>query len=78
MSYNKDYTPETPFRKTNDSGLVYCLVQDGWRKGEPVMINEVWVSIDTRNLSDETRRAVADVIVGALNEAFPSAGDFDE
>lgn len=64
------YAPEIPFK--HDTGMVYSLRQNGWRKGEPQMENDVWINIQSRTITREQRDAIASVIVDALNAAFPS------
>ena len=65
------YVPETTFRATEDSTLVYNLRQDGWDKGEPRMINDIAISIqDYRHRGPEVVEEIAHVIQQALNKHF--------
>lgn len=68
------YQPETGFSITEDSRLVYNLRQDGWRKGQPVMVNDIAVGIEARHLPAETQAAVARLIHAALNSGFGPDG----
>lgn len=69
------YAPEVPF--AHETGMIYSLRQNGWRKGQPQMENDVWINIQSRTISQEQRDAIAQVIVDALNDAFPSHNDKD-
>ena len=66
------YQPETPFQITPDNTLVYCLHTTGYRWGEPLMANEVSLSISARTLTDAQRREIAETVRDALNQRFPA------
>jgi uncharacterized metal-binding protein len=73
MSNNKNFTPETPFQRTTDNSLVYCLKHGGWRKGKEVMVNDVAISIQVPHGFDpEDLEHVAETIERALNSEFPA------
>lgn len=57
--------------------MVYSLRQVGWRKGQPVMTNDIAVTIDAQHLPEDVRRAIARTIQLTLNTAF-SANDTDQ
>lgn len=59
-----EYTPETPFQSTNDGGMVYSLKQDGWNKGKPRMVNDVWITV---NAPAEHRAEITRTIMRELN-----------
>ena len=62
-----NYTPETKFRITNDSRMVYNLRQEGWKKGMPTMVNDIAVGIEARHLPEEVQAEIARAICAALN-----------
>lgn len=46
--------------------LLYTLRQDGWRKGEAVMVNDVTVRIEAANGSESPIEPIASAILSAL------------
>lgn len=46
--------------------LLYTLKQDGWRKGEPMMVNDLTVRIENATGSDHDLVPIADAILAAL------------
>lgn len=62
------YKPETKW--TSDGNLVYNLHQDGWKKGEPIMVNDVAIQIQATHLSDDEQAKIAGIIKTALNEEY--------
>jgi len=67
------YTPETPFETT--SNLIYNLRQQGFRKGKPIMVNDVAISVQAAGLESEQQDEIMKVIQDALNEKFPAIED---
>jgi hypothetical protein len=75
------YAPETAFVTTDDFGMVYNLRQakdpktghKSWRKGEPLMENDIAVSIriDGRGAPKEMQKEVACAIRDQLNAKYP-------
>jgi hypothetical protein len=61
------YKPQTEFYTTEDGSLVYNLKQDGWNRGEPRMVNDVWIPI---NAPTEHRREIANMVMNGLNLHF--------
>lgn len=51
------------------SVLVYCLKQDGWRKGEPVMVNDIMIRVENANRSSNELQPIVDAIMRALPAA---------
>jgi hypothetical protein len=49
--------------------LLYTLKQDGWRKGEPVMVNDIMIRIENANGSTNDLAALSDAILSALTPA---------
>ena len=49
--------------------LIYSLKQDAWRKGEPVMVNDVTIRIENANGSTHDLKLVAARILAALEPA---------
>jgi hypothetical protein len=49
--------------------LIYSLKQDGWRKGEPIMVNDVTIRIENANGSSHDLGPIAARILAALNPA---------
>lgn len=47
--------------------MVYNLKQDGWRKGVPVMTNDIAVTIEAQHLPADVQSEIARVICVALN-----------
>lgn len=64
------YKTETEFHTSDDNRLVYSLRQDGYKKGRPVMVNDIAVSIEARHLPAETQAAIAKLIKDTLNTNF--------
>lgn len=64
--------------------LIYSLMQKGWRKGQPVMVNDVMIRIETCNGSDTDIGPITDAIQSALTaapvreEVWAEAGIGDE
>lgn len=67
------YTANYPFQASGN--FIYNLRQDGWKKGEPNLVNDVAVQINAHHLSEEQRAKITEVITNALNEAFPVEDD---
>lgn len=61
------YEPQTQFYMTDDGSMVYSLKQDGWNKGEPRMVNDVWIGV---NAPQQHRKAIARVIMRELNGRY--------
>lgn len=61
-------TPEAEWhRDDNESSiLLYTLKQDGWRRGEPLMVNDLTIRIENANGSQNDLRVVAADILKAL------------
>lgn len=51
------------------SVLIYCLKQNGWRKGEPVMVNDVTIRIENAAGSNHDLTDIADAIIRSLPAA---------
>lgn len=49
--------------------LIYSLIQRGWRKGQPVMVNDVMIRIEACNGSDTDIGPITDAIQAALTAA---------
>ena len=49
--------------------LIYSLKQDGWRKGEPIMVNDVTIRIENANGSSHDLGPIAARILAALEPA---------
>ena len=49
--------------------LIYSLKQDGWRKGEPIMVNDVTIRIENANRSSHDLGPIAARILAALEPA---------
>ena len=62
------YNPETPW--AIEKNLIYNLRQDGFRKGVPVMINDVAVSVEARHLPPEIQEDIVNTIFVALNRKY--------
>jgi hypothetical protein len=56
---------------------LFSYVQDGWRKGEPVLVNRIWVRVehDRHYATPEEAGAVMDQIHAALSSATLNVGD---
>lgn len=78
------YKPETEFKVDKTSrgmgGIVYNLRQDGYRNGEPNMVNDVMIQITGHNLDPLQIKELEDIIVDALNEKYtePSVNSIEE
>lgn len=48
--------------------LLYTLKQDGWRRGEPMMVNDITIRIENANGSSNDLATIADVVLSALTE----------
>lgn len=55
-----------------ESILLYTLVQDGWRKGDPVMVNDIMVRIEAANGSETPIEPIANRILSALSQPHPA------
>lgn len=55
-------------RSTDGAGsiLLYTLRQDGWRRGEPVMVNDAMVRVEAANGSQTPIEPIAERILSAL------------
>lgn len=51
--------------------MLYTLRQDGWRKGQPVMVNDVMVTVQKANASESDIEPVAATVLSALTRAAP-------
>ena len=49
--------------------LIYSLKQEGWRKGEPIMVNDVTIRIENANGSSHDLGPIAARILAALEPA---------
>lgn len=67
------YVPETPFQATGDATMIYTLRQEGWRKGEPVMVNDVAISFNLIR-DDALRHEIVNQMVVFLNARYPTGG----
>lgn len=56
---------ELHIHKGDGSILLYTLKQDGWRKGEPVMVNDFTIRIENANGSVNDLTKIADMIMNA-------------
>lgn len=54
-------------RHSDGGALLYTLRQDGWRKGEPVMVNDMMIRIEKDNRSTTDLTPVIDKILATLN-----------
>ena len=68
------YKSETLFSTSEDGRMVYSLRQVGWRKGQPVMTNDIAVTIDAQHLPEDVRRAIARTIQLTLNANYSLLG----
>ncbi|MCZ7501980.1 hypothetical protein [Agrobacterium sp. ST15.13.015] len=53
----------------SSSVLIYSLKQDGWRKGEPVMVNDIMIRVENANRSSNELQPIVDAIMRALPAA---------
>jgi len=63
--------------KTAESGLIYNLRQDGWCCGDPVMVNDVAITIEARHLTAEQQKEISDEILSLMNSRFGPESDFN-
>lgn len=49
-----------------EGGLIYSLMQDGWRKGQPVMVNDVMIRVEACNRSETDIEPIVQTILAAL------------
>ena len=61
------YIPETEFNISEDKRLIYNLRHEGFRKGQPSMVNDIAVTIEARHLPAATQAEIARIIAVALN-----------
>ena len=64
----KYYNPETSFK--TGTNCVYTLRQTGYDKGEPIMVNDVFISIHGNHLSPAALIEIRDRIAIALNNKY--------
>lgn len=63
------YMPETKF--AIDDNLIYNLKQNGYRKGKPLMVNDMTISLGwTKGVDKELLADMAQTICDALNEKY--------
>lgn len=62
-------TPEWHRSENEWSILLYTLKQDGWKRGEPVMVNDLTIRIENGPGSVNDLGAIADKLLAALNPA---------
>jgi 5-carboxymethyl-2-hydroxymuconate isomerase len=77
------YEPETEFRSNKDGTMIYNLKQHGWRQGEPLMINDVYLNVSQQILQGEVRdsetvKEIAEAVCAFLNEKYPVIIEEDE
>ena len=60
-------TKHTKGEWIRDKNFVYSLIQDGWDKGKPLMVNKFWLSVDGLNkyISEAEKEANARLIASA-------------
>ena len=63
------HKPETTFIITADSSLIYNLRADGYRRGQPIMVNEVQISLGCMH-KKELREEIAKLIIDKLNDHY--------
>jgi hypothetical protein len=68
------YQSETEFKVTEDKRMVYSLRQDGWRKGQPIMVNDIAVTIEAHHLPADVQAAIARTIQLTLNANYSRLG----
>ena len=61
-------------RGKSDPGFIYSLCQVGWRKGEPLLVNDVMIRVEVRPGSNMDREALVQTILRALPPP-PERGD---
>lgn len=69
-----DLTPEWHRADNSGSILLYTLKQNGWRKGEPVMVNDMTIRIENENQSANDLEAIVDRVMNGLR-ATPAPTD---
>jgi len=62
------YTPETEWLRDGD--LIYTLKQDGWRKGDPVMQNDVMIRVEGRKVPPAQLYEIIESVRKHLNKEF--------
>lgn len=62
-------TPKWHCFENEYSILLYTLKQDGWRRGEPVMVNDLTIRIENANGSTDDLGPIADKLLAALTPA---------
>ena len=72
--HDMSYKSETLFSTSEDGRMVYSLRHVGWRKGQPVMTNDIAVTIDAQHLPEDVRRAIARTIQLTLNANYSLLG----
>ena len=59
-------TKHTKGEWIRDGKFIYSLIQDGWNKGEPQMVNKFWLSVDGhKHITVEEIEANAKLIAAA-------------
>lgn len=71
-------TPEWHRSENPWSILLYTLKQDVWRKGEPVMVNDLMIRIENAPGSNHDLGAIADKLLAALTAAQDRIKVLDE
>jgi hypothetical protein len=67
----KKYKPESSFKATDDSTIVYNLRTTGrFQKGQEEWENDVAISITSRHLTDEQRAEIAEMIRETMNAKY--------
>lgn len=69
---NNMEAPELHRHDGDTSILLYTLKQDGWRKGQPVMVNDVMIRIENANGSQNDLGAIAERIRADLAAPAPA------
>jgi hypothetical protein len=64
------YQSETNFQITEDNRMIYNLRQDGFKKGQPIMVNDIAVTIEARHLPIETQIGIAKLIKMTLDANY--------
>lgn len=52
--------------------LLYTLRQNGWRKGEPVMVNDLMIQVEAAPGSESDPEPIIATILAALNGPLPA------
>lgn len=58
-----------------EGSLIYSLMQDGWRKGQPVMVNDVMIRVEVANRSTTDIEPIIQTIMSALAAAPVAPAD---